>query len=72
MEFQVGDLIIATKLNGKRNGWINGDIIQIIKKRRSNSYSVKIVYKIDGSSSGGENCMYGWGLGNECEYFELM
>lgn len=68
MEFEVGDLIIATKLDRERNSYINGDIIQIIKKH-SHTYDVKIIHKVDNPNYIGSTT---WGLSSECKYFERM
>lgn len=69
MEFNKGDLVIATSLDRRRNSFINGDIVQIVAKYGYNNYKVKIIYKKDTPSLAYE---HGWYLQDEYKYFELF
>lgn len=68
MGFNQGDLVIATSINGEANSFVNGDIVQIIKKISNNRYNVKVIHKSDEKTYDGE---YDWVLCEEYKYFEL-
>ena len=71
MEFNVGDLIIATNLSSPTNGYVNGDILMITRKVRDNKYYVKIIYKYDAPDRYYTGDI-GWVVGDEHQYFQLF
>ena len=71
MEFDIGDIIIATRLPHRINCFENGDILQIVRKESNSYYIVKIIYK----SNYGEKEFIGintWCLLEECKYFDIL
>lgn len=69
MEFNNGDVIIATGIEGSNNGFVNGDIVQITRKEAYNDYNVKIIHKEDDPKYNGNTT---WGIMSEYRYFELL
>ena len=69
MEFEIGDLVIATRIDRERHCFVNGDILQITHKSHASNYNVKVIHKINDTDYNGD---LEWTLYDECEDFDLF
>ena len=69
MEFEIGDLVIATRIDEERHCFVNSDIVQITHKTNAINYNVKVIHKIDNMNCNGD---LEWTLYDECEDFDLF